>query len=203
MCFGSVGPALINWLPLKKILSWKKNISIILSWFIWGIKGNLEFKYKWEHEKKSLFSLKCLSIFTFLFLGMNNPQAFMSRVSYFSPDVTHSLCLPRYFSSCSSPKRSMAAFPVPDFTLFTQVATWFRFGSENSRLWGFWHISLEVSPSPSPQKEGGKNKGKYRSTQFDGFFTPLDVLLGFVHGSVLQPSTAICISPFEGPPVAF
>lgn len=203
MCFGCVGPALINWLPLKKILSWKKNISIILSWFIWGIKGNLEFKYKWEREKKSLFSLKCLSIFTFLFLGMNSPQAFMSRVSYFCPDVTHSLCLPHYFSSYSSPMRWMAAFPVPHFTLFTRVATWFQFGSENSRLWGFWHVSLEASPSPSPQKEGGKNKGKHHSTQFDGFFTPLDVLLDFVHGSVLQPSTAICISLFEGSPVAF
>lgn len=49
--------------------------------------------------KKSPFSLKCLSIFTFLFLGMNNPQAFMSRVSYFCPDVTHSLCLHHFFSA--------------------------------------------------------------------------------------------------------
>lgn len=78
--------------------SWKKNISVMLSWFIWGIKGNFEFKYKWEHGKKSPLSLKCLSIFTFLFLGMNNPQAFMSPpVSYFCPDVTHSLFLHHFF----------------------------------------------------------------------------------------------------------
>lgn len=86
-----------HWSAWKRLtfffFSWKKNISVMLSWFIWGIKGNLEFKYKWEHEKKSPFSFKCLSIFTFLFLGMNNPQAFMSRVSYFCPDITHSLCL--------------------------------------------------------------------------------------------------------------
>lgn len=70
----------------------------MLSWFIWGIKGNFEFKYKWGHEKKkSPFSLKCLSIFTFLFLGMNNPQAFMSPVSYFCPDITHSLFLHHFF----------------------------------------------------------------------------------------------------------
>lgn len=77
--------------------SWKKSISVTLNWFIWGIKGNFECKYKWEHEKKSPFPLKCLSTFTFLFLGMNNPQAFMSTVSYFCPDVTHSLFLHCFF----------------------------------------------------------------------------------------------------------
>lgn len=94
----------MNWLLLACLknaefffFSWKKSISVTLNWFIWGIKGNFECKYKWEHEKKSPFPLKCLSTFTFLFLGMNNPQAFMSTVSYFCPDVTHSLFLHCFF----------------------------------------------------------------------------------------------------------
>ena len=81
-------------------------------------------------------------------------------------------------------------------------------GWHRRSVWGWLGaISPEASPSPSPQNLlswGGKNKNKYQSSQFYGFFTPLHVLLCFVHGSVLQLSRAEFISLFDGPPfVAF
>lgn len=74
-------------------------------------------------------------------------------------------------------------------------------------VWGWLGaISPEAPPSPSPQNLlswGEKNKGKYSSSQFCGFFTPLHAIC-FVRGGVLQLSRAEFISLFDGPPfVAF